>query len=158
MPGTPVIYYGDEFGKANDEDYYKYQIEITGHDDTRNLVRGKVDWQNVKIKLDENESFENKIFNGLKSMIKARKDNSAMIYGSLKFINKESSLLTFERQTENERFVFIHNLSDKEASVDRMIEIGDEIIWGKNSLDNRNKIISPKSVLWIKKSRLETTK
>ncbi|MDD3686956.1 MAG: hypothetical protein PHE56_09345, partial [Bacteroidales bacterium] len=158
LPGTPVIYYGDEFGKANDDEYYKYQIEITGHDDTRNLVRGKVDWQHVTTILDNKESFENKIFNGLKSMIKARKDNPAMIYGSLKFINQEPRLLAFERQTETERFLFIHNLSDQEASVENLIELGDVAICGENSLNFNKKILSPKSVLWIKKSRFETTK
>jgi glycosidase len=117
--GNTVIYYGDEFGKANDEDYYKYQVEITGHDDTRNLVRGKVDWQYVTIKLDDKKSFENKIFNGLKSMIKARKDNPEMIYGSLKFLNQESYILAFEKQTESEKFIFILNLSDNEASVEK---------------------------------------
>jgi len=43
LPGTPVIYYGDEFGKFNDEEYYREQIKLTGKDDTRFLVRGKID-------------------------------------------------------------------------------------------------------------------
>ena len=34
LPGTPIIYYGDEFGKVNDENYYKEMIKHTGKDET----------------------------------------------------------------------------------------------------------------------------
>lgn len=152
LPGTPVIYYGDEFGKANDEDYYKYQIEITGHDDTRNLVRGTVNWKSVDSRLSDQNTVESQIFNGIKSMIKSRGENPKMIFGDMKFLVAEQSLLVFQRQTENENFVFIHNLSDRAASVDDFIDLNDIIICGKFDLKQKNKILSPKSVLWIKKS------
>jgi len=35
LPGTPVLYYGDEFGKVNDKTYYQEQKMITGKNDTR---------------------------------------------------------------------------------------------------------------------------
>ncbi|MEZ5149518.1 MAG: alpha-amylase family glycosyl hydrolase, partial [Bacteroidales bacterium] len=44
LPGTPIVYYGDEFGKLNDHEYYKEMIKLSGKDDTRFLVRGKIHW------------------------------------------------------------------------------------------------------------------
>jgi maltose alpha-D-glucosyltransferase / alpha-amylase len=41
LPGTPVVYYGDEFGKLNDEKYYQEMKIVVGKDDTRFLVRGR---------------------------------------------------------------------------------------------------------------------
>ena len=55
LPGTPIIYYGDEFGKLNDETYYREQIKLTGKDDTRFLVRGGIDWEKVETELGKQE-------------------------------------------------------------------------------------------------------
>ncbi len=51
LPGTPVVYYGDEFGKQNDIAFYEEQIKLTGKDDTRFLVRGRVDWDELENQL-----------------------------------------------------------------------------------------------------------
>ena len=60
--GTPVIYYGDEFGKLNDKNYYKNQIKLTGKDDTRFLVRGKIDWMNLEQDLKQEDNFHSQVF------------------------------------------------------------------------------------------------
>jgi maltose alpha-D-glucosyltransferase / alpha-amylase len=152
LPGTPVIYYGDEFGKANDDEYYKYQIEITGHDDTRNLVRGTVNWECVDEKLADKSSLQSKIFDELKSMIEVRKLNSEMIYGNLDFISTDQRLLAFQRQTESAKFVFIHNLSEQEVSISDLLDNGDELIYCRFAVNPDNKLLLAKSFLWIKKS------
>jgi maltose alpha-D-glucosyltransferase / alpha-amylase len=152
LPGTPVIYYGDEFGKANDDEYYKYQIEITGHDDTRNLVRGTVNWDCVDEKLADKSSLQSKIFDELKSMIEVRKLNSEMIYGNLDFISTDQRLLAFQRQTESAKFVFIHNLSEQEVSISDLLDNGDELIYCRFAVNPDNKLLLAKSFLWIKKS------
>ena len=87
LPGTPVIYYGDEFGKPNDEDYYKYQINITGHNDTRNYVRGKIDWEKLEKQLNNAESSESKIYTELKKMIAVRKRNNILSTGRITSYN-----------------------------------------------------------------------
>ena len=57
LTGTPVIYYGDEFGKLNDETYYNEQIRLTGKDDTRFLVRGRIDWDQLEADLSDENNF-----------------------------------------------------------------------------------------------------
>jgi maltose alpha-D-glucosyltransferase/alpha-amylase len=74
LPGTPVIYYGDEFGKLNDEDYYLEMKETVGKDDTRFLVRGKIDWKKVDSELSRPASYESLVFSQVKTMLHARNE------------------------------------------------------------------------------------
>jgi len=62
LPGTPVVYYGDEFGKLNDENYYQEMIKMVGKDDTRFLVRGKIDWNYVGSALSKPDTLESLVF------------------------------------------------------------------------------------------------
>ena len=62
LPGTPIIYYGDEFGSLNDEANYKEMIKLTGKDDTRFLVRGKIDWNKVETELKNPETLSSKVY------------------------------------------------------------------------------------------------
>jgi len=72
--GTPVVYYGDEFGKLNDEKYYNEQIKLTGKDDTRFLVRGRIDWEKLENDLGQPENFHAQVFNLISNMLNTRKN------------------------------------------------------------------------------------
>ncbi|HSG67875.1 MAG TPA: alpha-amylase family glycosyl hydrolase, partial [Bacteroidales bacterium] len=74
LPGTPVIYYGDEFGKLNDVDYYKEMIAMTGKDDTRFLVRGKIHWDIIEKALLDTENYHARVFSAIRHLIKTRKE------------------------------------------------------------------------------------
>ncbi|MEZ5082501.1 MAG: alpha-amylase family glycosyl hydrolase [Bacteroidales bacterium] len=75
LPGTPIIYYGDEFGKLNDHDYYKEMIRLSGKDDTRFLVRGKVDWKQLENDLKESESLASLVYDQTKTLLNVRKNH-----------------------------------------------------------------------------------
>ena len=105
LPGTPVLYYGDEFGKANDDSYYHEQIKLTGKDDTRFLVRGKVDWQETEAKLNDASSFEAQVFAQVRAMLRTRTKhphfgrgrlNWKSAYGTDKHVNKQVLCYTRE--------------------------------------------------------------
>lgn len=124
LPGTPVIYYGDEFGKLNDEDYYREMIKLTGKDDTRFLVRGKIDWDRVDEKLKDESSFESKVFCSLSRQLNIRNEHKAFGRGAidwLKAVDRKGlemeTVLMFKRSFENEQIVVFHNLSDNEMEV-----------------------------------------
>ncbi len=124
LPGTPVIYYGDEFGKLNDEDYYREMIKLTGKDDTRFLVRGKIDWDRVDEKLKDESSFESKVFSSLSRQLNIRNEHKAFGRGAidwLKAVDRKGlemeTVLMFKRSFENEQIVVFHNLSDNEMEV-----------------------------------------
>ncbi|MDL2239262.1 alpha-glucosidase C-terminal domain-containing protein [Bacteroidales bacterium OttesenSCG-928-K03] len=117
LPGTPIIYYGDEFAKANDDEYYNEQIKITGKNDTRFLVRGKIDWNDVEKSLKDETTISNKIFFELKRMINMRNVSSVFGRGSIEWIDvKNDSILAYYRIYENEKVLVLNNLSSKQQS------------------------------------------
>jgi len=122
LPGTPVIYYGDEFGKLNDEDYYREQIKLTGKDDTRFLVRGKVNWKQVKKDLNDTESFSYQIFSRIKKMINIRNQHLAFGRGELEWIDGlPDEILGFYRLYKEDKILVLNNLSDKPIKLNHSI-------------------------------------
>jgi maltose alpha-D-glucosyltransferase / alpha-amylase len=117
LPGTPVIYYGDEFGKLNDEAYYNEMIMLTGKDDTRFLVRGKIDWKQLDKDLADPSTFSSKVNGKLKRMLKTRRQYKAFGRGTLVFSNlsgnSAGSILAYERVFGNEKMLIIHNMTDQ---------------------------------------------
>ena len=130
--GTPVVYYGDEFGKLNDEKYYNEQIKLTGKDDTRFLVRGRIDWGKLENNLKEFDNFHTQVFEVISGMLNTRKDYLAFGRGSLKFIDIKdntgktlSSALAYIREYDGVKILVINNLSSEKIEI-------------KNPMDNNN--------------------
>lgn len=117
LPGTPVIYYGDEFAKRNDVDYYKNMIEHTGHDDTRFLVRGRVDWEYVNKQISESSSTENEVFFGIKKMLEIR--NNLKLFGKadIEWIDAAKGVFAYMRVSGEVKVLVINNLNNKDAVV-----------------------------------------
>ncbi len=125
LPGTPIIYYGDEFGKLNDEDYYQKMIKHTGKDDTRFLVRGKIDWEETEKELRNSNSFSSQVFSSIKTMVNTRNKFKCFGRGSIEWLeltdkdeNKLKEVLAYFRIYQNEKVLVIHNLSEKSISID----------------------------------------
>ncbi len=85
LPGTPIVYYGDEFGKLNDQDYYKEMIKLSGKDDTRFLVRGKIDWDKVELDLSDPGSFSFQVYDKVSKLLNVRKDCSCFGRGEIRW-------------------------------------------------------------------------
>ena len=121
LPGTPVIYYGDEFGKFNDEAYYNEMISLTGKDDTRFLVRGKIDWDELAQNLANPDSFSSHIYQKLKLMLHVRNQHKTFGRGSIEFITlpgtENGKLLSFTRSFGKEKWLIIHNMTDKTLQI-----------------------------------------
>jgi maltose alpha-D-glucosyltransferase / alpha-amylase len=115
LPGTPVIYYGDEFGKLNDEAYYNEMISLTGKDDTRFLVRGKIDWSLLEREFVDSSSLSSRVNSKLKRMLKTRRQFKAFGRGSLVFSrlsgNSAGTILAYERCFGNEKILVVHNMT-----------------------------------------------
>ncbi|MGM0565947.1 MAG: alpha-amylase family glycosyl hydrolase [Bacteroidota bacterium] len=118
LPGTPLVYYGDEFGKPNDEDYYQEQVKKTGYKDARYFVRGRIDWERWNKELEKPDSFHSKVFDAVKNQLEVRKNTSVFGRGSIDWLeitdqedNPVPSLLAFLREYEDEQIMVVHNLS-----------------------------------------------
>lgn len=122
LVGSPVVYYGDEFGKLNDEKYYAEQIQLTGKDDTRFLVRGRIDWKKLEENLKDEDNFHAKVYKTIKEMLNTRKQYKVFGRGSTDFIEtpdfltgNKSVLLSYFREYDNLKIMVVNNLSDKMA-------------------------------------------
>ncbi len=69
--GTPIVFYGDEFAKTNDVDFYKQQVELTKIKDSRYLVRGKINWSEIEEKL-KGDNLSSQIYNFMVKIISTR--------------------------------------------------------------------------------------
>ncbi len=115
LPGTPVIYYGDEFGKLNDQDYYREMIRLTGKDDTRFLVRGRLDWDSIEKDLEDDESLAARVFGQLNKMIEVRKEHPAFGRGEIEWLteNLPVHILGYYRTLGDDRILVLQNLSSE---------------------------------------------
>ncbi len=126
LTGTPVVYYGDEFGKLNDEKYYKEQIELTGKDDTRFLVRGRIYWDQLSKNLDDPQNFHSRLLATTTTMLNTRKQHKAFGRGSTEFLDLQddtgaptSELIAYVREYGGETLLIINNLTDKTKAIKR---------------------------------------
>jgi maltose alpha-D-glucosyltransferase/alpha-amylase len=151
LPGTPIIYYGDEFGKGNDEAYYKEQIQLSGKDDTRFLVRGKIDWLDVSEKINNPDSLETKVYEGLSTMTNSRNKYKAFGRGTIEWIeSNEDALLAYFRVYENEKLLFLQNLSGEEITYKTTEQLPDtDILGNKINLTDNLISIPAYSYFWI---------
>jgi len=124
LPGTPVIYYGDEFGKLNDEAYYAEMKAYTGKDDTRYFVRGHIDWPQVMHELTVEGSLASSVNSRLKQLLHSRKKFKAFGRGDIAWLDlvqadsvPASQVLAFTRTFLDEKILVINNLSDKSVSL-----------------------------------------
>jgi len=162
LPGTPIIYYGDEFGKLNDEQYYQEKIKETGKDDTRFLVRGRIDWTGLEQDLKDENSFSRQVFQRISNLVKTRKQYRAFGRGSIewvKFFNSDSSenkhILAYFRVYKDEKLLIIQNLANKPLTFHLNIKIdpGQVDLFGKKIIfDNVNGQLTmkPFEYYWIK--------
>jgi maltose alpha-D-glucosyltransferase/alpha-amylase len=162
LPGTPIIYYGDEFGKLNDQDYYHEKIKETGKDDTRFLVRGKVDWDQVEKDLKDENSFAAQVYGKISKLVQKRKNYKAFGRGSIFWIDTKKSngkpedrILAYIRKWDSQRILIIQNLSDETQTFG--LSILPEINWvdmfgTKADYNEKQQTLTmePYQYLWIK--------
>jgi maltose alpha-D-glucosyltransferase/alpha-amylase len=124
LSGTPIIYYGDEFAKENDESYYQEIFALTGYQDSRYFVRGRIDWDLVERDLQDSDTLAYQVYHSLKAMIQVRKEHPAFSRGSLEFVHYPVAggginpcILAYYRVYETDRRLIIHNLSSEEQHV-----------------------------------------
>jgi maltose alpha-D-glucosyltransferase/alpha-amylase len=162
LPGTPIIYYGDEFGKLNDEAYYREKIVEIGKDDTRFLVRGKIDWQQLEKDLQNKDSFSSQVFDKISQLVKTRKQYAAFGRGRIKWLEvtdknglANDQIMVYLREWEAEKLLILHNLSDQPQTfhLDLKDEIGQVDLLGKKIIFDKESgemKMKPFDYLWIK--------
>ena len=152
LPGTPVIYYGDEFGKGNDQDFYKEMTQLSGKDDTRFLVRGKIDWEFVEKQIQDENSFESQVYHGLSNMLQTRKKFLAFGRGEIIWEKNQENkaILTYKRKFENEDILIIQNLSEKIVFHNMKVNTETDLLGQKINRTNDDQLIIPAyGFIWL---------
>ena len=125
LPGTPIIYYGDEFAKLNDEAFYEsFKLE-TGKDDTRYFVRGPLNWPEISREMDNHGSLTSRVNKELRAQLKVRAQWPVFGRGDSQWApieisprsGNEKPLLAYFRSMPGQRVLVLNNLSDKEITV-----------------------------------------
>jgi len=132
LPGTPIIYYGDEFGKLNDKAFYKEMIRLSGKDDTRFLVRGKIDWKKLEEELQDPASLSYQVLDQTRTLLNVRKKHPCFGRGSIQWesvFNENdqelNSVLAYKRQYKDDIVLVIQNLSKHEIWVNTELPEGE---------------------------------
>ncbi len=161
LPGTPIIFYGDEFAKLNDEKYFNKMKKKTGYEDSRFYVRGNINWNFLENELQKNNSIHKKVFTCLKNMLKIRKKENIFGIGELEWIDLynenneiEESVLGYIRRYKQHKILVINNLSNKKISVKtkKKLNKGAFDLLNKRSKATKSNIISllKHDFKWIK--------
>ncbi|MBN2639351.1 MAG: alpha-glucosidase C-terminal domain-containing protein [Bacteroidales bacterium] len=160
MTGSPVVYYGDEFGKLNDEKYYHEQIQLTGKDDTRFLVRGRIDWKQLNEDLKDPENFHSKVYAVIKSLLNTRRDHKAFGRGTTKFMdvkdlkgNTREEILAYQRITQEEHILVINNLSSESIEIQNPMPDRSVFVLNLNGFiydgENETMTLEPNGFVWL---------
>lgn len=153
LPGTPVIYYGDEIAKGNDDAYYEEMIRLSGKDDTRFLVRGKIDWTATERQLSESTSLASLVYNGLRRMLQVRSQYPVFGHGSVEFPEPSGknppAIFAYIRKSRQSEILVLHNLSElsSELILPKGIEEQTDLLHSRSLT-----CIEPFGTRWVKLS------
>ncbi len=162
LPGTPVIYYGDEFGKLNDQDYYREQIKLTGKDDTRFLVRGRIDWEETEKLLQDKENMHSRVFSAITHMVNTRRNYPTFGRGSLDMLevtdpegNVNMSVMGYFRTHTCNRILVLLNLSDQPQTIslptERLRTYDNDMLGQPVQIDEEQNsmVLPPRGYFWF---------
>lgn len=116
--GTPVIFYGDEFAKPNDDQFQREQEALTGYQDARYRVRGAVDWPAVDKALTTPGSLPAHIHGAVRAMLAVRRSQPALSGGSFQPVpGLADSVLAYVRANGDRRVLVLQNLGNTAVDI-----------------------------------------
>ena len=131
MPGIPIIYYGDEIGAKNNFDNAKKcaelrkrnnqrkKIKLLSFFDSRDINRGTLTRQAFYDAASTTKTYSGKIFHKVQKMIELRKEIPALSRGSLSVLKVDHPrVLAYVRSYKGEKYLMVHNLSDKRCTAE----------------------------------------
>lgn len=159
LTGTPIMYYGDEFAKPNDEAYYQERLARTGLPDSRYYVRGRIDWPRVEQALRQPDSVESQVFHALQQMIAVRKAHPAFSRGTLEFVHvgaagdaaPNSAILAYGRAFGDDHRLVLQNLSaqDQQIAVEAAAGRAHDLLNQEIIRHGQNLVMPPYAVYWL---------
>ena len=129
--GIPMLYSGDEIGQVND---YTYKEDKNKAADSRYIHRGSMNWK-LASNIDDSNTVEGKIFQGLKQLEEIRKREKAFVSNADTWTieTREQSVLCIGRYFGGEKIIGLFNFSEFDKTAWIQETDGDyvELISGK---------------------------
>lgn len=151
--GTPVIFYGDEFAKPNDNQFQADQEALTGYQDARYKVRGAVDWESVDRQLADASSLPARTHAAVRSMLAVRRAHPALAAGNFQPLAMlDDRILAYVRGTADQQVLVVQNLSHDAVNLTlpaAMAGAGWKRIFGQHDLAQGVLALPPKGFGWF---------
>ena len=167
LPGSPIIYYGDEIGMGDNIDLFdrngvrtpmqwddSLHGGFTSGKPFTEFVKGASGYRHLNVAsqlLDEDS-----LFHSLSKMIKVRKQHPVFGRGSLQWVLTDNpSVAVFMREHEGQRVLIVNNLSDAAQTVNLASEIDGNAIDLLTEVDHALSsplMLKPFSYLWLKQN------
>jgi maltose alpha-D-glucosyltransferase / alpha-amylase len=167
LPGSPIIYYGDEIGMGDNIDLPDRNGVRTPMqwDDSPNggfttgepftqLVNGDLDYQHVNVA--SQQADQNSLFHSISRMVHIRKEHPAFGRGRMDWVETDNSALAvYTRTYEDKTLLIINNLTDQEQIVSLPAE---NQTWYVDLISNSQPQISssitlpPYAYMWLKQA------
>jgi len=141
MPGISWIYYGEELGmtgvKPDESIRQPFKWGEESMYNAQGMPGGIASWTSDNVSLagvEEQKLDEESLLNLYIDLIALKKNNSALREGNLSFIEHNGSrLLVFVRESEDQRLLVIHNMSQVDQVFTENIA-GDTLLYGDSFL------------------------
>jgi pullulanase/glycogen debranching enzyme len=140
--------------------FYTEQVELTKIKDSRYLVRGRINWDEVEDKL-KGDNLASDIYTFMRMIIAARKAHPVLGRGSLEFLSVKDSegkartqVLAYNRSMEDDReknVTIIQNLSDQQIRIIPPVTISKnmDLLGTTIKINEETLTLAPYEFLWI---------
>jgi maltose alpha-D-glucosyltransferase/alpha-amylase len=166
LPGSPIIYYGDEIGMGDNLDLFDRNgvrtpmqwdaspnAGFTTGKPFTEFVRGNLSYEHVNVARQLVD--EHSLFHSISHMVKIRKQQHAFGHGSMEWVTTERpSLAIYTRKDENDTLLIINNLSGEPQSASLPAEHRGEyldLLSGTLISIAAPLTLQPHGYLWLKK-------
>jgi maltose alpha-D-glucosyltransferase/alpha-amylase len=165
LPGSPIIYYGDEIGMGDNIDLpdrngvrtpMQWDDSLnggftTGHPFT-DFVKGELDYHHLNVA--QQLADKNSLFHAVSKMINIRKQHHAFGRGTMEWVETANpAVAAYMRNDEKEKLLIFNNLSNT-SQVVRLATKNDEntidLLTGLSHSLNSSFTLQPYSYLWLK--------
>jgi maltose alpha-D-glucosyltransferase/alpha-amylase len=165
LPGSPIIYYGDEIGMGDNIDLPDRNGVRTPMqwDDSINagfttgkpfmeFVKGELGYRNVNVA--SQFADKNSLFHSISRMINIRKSHRAFGRGSMQWVETDNpAVAVYAREYEDESLLILNNLSDSLQMISFPSEYRGEYIDLLSNVKHTIEstlVMQPYSYLWLK--------
>lgn len=144
LPGNPFIYYGEEIGMLGEGDDKNKREPFKW---SKNGTDGDTSWDTAEYNkntrsLSEQMTQKNSMYRHYKDLIAFRKKHSALSNGEYKpYDAKNKTILAYERNSEKEHILMIHNLSGKDNKITIPENATNKILYGNGTIKNNQLVL-----------------